>query len=183
MNTTATESQGKTGLLLTAEQGTSGDSSEQEGKSLRHWRSLDEKGKAFAACYVEGGYSLLHCCDELALSMFEAKKTLNNPAVRNAITEVQSQLGNLDFLNEKWVKEQLLRIFPKVMGEEDVPFITNTGEQGEGRKFYPDIAMKILEHVAPKKTTPTVSVTINNVGKLSDAQLEEIAAKGNTYDN
>jgi len=39
--------------------------------------------------------------------------------------------------------------------------------------------MRIVEYVAPKaQKTPAVNVNINNIGRLSDEQLERIAAAG-----
>jgi hypothetical protein len=108
---------------------------------------------------------------------------LAKPDVKRAIFEVQTQLDDIDFLNEKWVKTQLLRIFPMAMGDEDVPIVTQAGEEMMVKKFYPDIAMRVLEYVAPKAQKSTVAVTINNVTKLSDAQLEQIANRGVTYEH
>lgn len=103
---------------------------------------------------------------------------LRKVTIRRAIGEVQHELDGIDFLNEKWVKAQLLRLYPMVLGDEPVPYITASGEEAEGRKFDAGAAMRIIEYVAPKAQKSTLSITVNNINKLSDEQLEELAAKG-----
>lgn len=117
---------------------------------LKCWLALSVSEQAFVAAYVENGYSLAATSEALAVPTSLLQKILNKPDVRRAITEVQAELDSIDFLNEKWVKTQLLRLFPKVMGEEAIPFVNNFGEEVTARKFYPDIAMRVLEYVAPK---------------------------------
>lgn len=150
---------------------------------LIYWPRLPQDEKAFVASYVSNAYSATLAAEETGLHLALCKKLLAKPEIKHAIREVQDQLGSFDFLNEKWVKAQMMRIYPMVMGDEPVPLVTAQGEEIQACKFQPDIAVKILEYVAPKKTQPTVSVTINNAAKLSDQQLEEIAMRGNTYDN
>lgn len=153
---------------------------------LTYWPVLSDDEKAFAIAYIDNAYSLAGAARTLGITRTSCDQMFRNQAVKRAISEVQDALDGIDFLNEKWVKAQLLRIFPMAMGDEPVPMVTNTGEEVVACKFYPDIAMRVIEYVAPKKTSPTVSVTINNLNKLTDAQLEEIALqgnKGNTYDH
>lgn len=153
---------------------------------LTYWPLLSNEEKAFTVAYIDNAYSITGAARDLALSAAQCTKMFRLQTVKRAISEVQDDLDGIDFLNEKWVKAQLVKIFPMVMGEEDIPMITNAGEQVMAKKFYPDIAMRVIEYVAPKKTAPTVSVTINNLNRLSDAQLEEVAMRGvqgNTYDN
>lgn len=147
-------------------------------QTLIYWPSLSVNEKAFVAAYVENAYSLPEACTALKMDRGVANKMLRSVTVRKAIGEVQHELDGIDFLNEKWVKAQLLRLFPMVMGDEPVPYITNQGEEVEGKKFDAGTAMRIIEYVAPKAQKSTVSITVNNINKLSDEQLEEIAAKG-----
>lgn len=153
---------------------------------LTYWPQLSNDRKAFVVAYIDNAYSVAGAARTLGVSRLSCDQMFRDQTVKRAISEIQDSLDGIDFLNEKWVKAQLLRIFPMVMGEEAVPLVTNTGEEISAHKFYPDIAMRVIEYVAPKKTAPTVSVTINNLNKLTDAQLEEIALqgnKGNTYDH
>jgi hypothetical protein len=122
--------------------------------------------QAFAAAYVENGYSLVETSVALSIGKDDAKRLLNKPDVRRAITEVQNDVDSIDFMNEKWVKTQLLKLFPKVMGEDTIPMVNMDGEEYEGRKFYPDVSMRILEYVAPKTVAGkahgnTTSVQVN----------------------
>lgn len=146
------------------------------------WSNLSLSEQAFVAAYVENSYSLKDAAEALGCVVATARKFLSKPLVKAAITEVQGQLADIDFLNEKYVRAQLLKLYPKFIGEEDVPFITNTGEQGEGKKFFPEAALKVLEYIAPKKVTPSVTVNIGNIQRLTDKELEEIAFRGRVID-
>jgi len=129
---------------------------EAEAAPLVFWPKLSVAEQAFVTAYVESSYSLREAAESLKMSHGAAAKMLKSQGVRGAIFEVQSELNDLDFLNEKWVKAQLLKLFPMVMGEEPAAFVTNQGEEVAACKFYPDIAMKILDYVAPKKQAPVV---------------------------
>lgn len=155
---------------------------EPEQTTLTCWLSLSLAEKAFVTAYIESSYSLQDAAEALQIPRAAAKKYLQASHVRQAISEVQSQLADLDFLNEKYVRAQLLKLYPKFIGEENVPFITNTGEQGEGRKFFPEAALKVLEYIAPKKTTPSITINMGNLQKISDEELERIAFKGRVID-
>lgn len=147
-------------------------------QTLTYWPALQPDEQAFVAAYVENSYSVPEACTALKISRGTGAKMLKNVTIRKAISEVQETLDGIDFLNERWVKAQLLRIFPMAMGDEPVPMVTATGEEIEARKFYPDVAMKIVEYVAPKAQKASVNISINNIGRLSDAELERIAMSG-----
>lgn len=150
--------------------------------TLTCWSGLSVNKQAFVTAYIENSYSVVDAAGELCITKAQANEYLRDPVVKQAIAEVQAQLHDIDFLNEKYVRAQLLKLYPKFIGEEDVPFITNTGEQGEGRKFFPEAALKVLEYIAPKKVTPSITVNIGNLQKISDQELERIAFRGRTID-
>lgn len=145
---------------------------------LTYWPSLRPDEQAFVAAYVENHYSLPEACVALKLNSAAGAKMLRNVTIRRAISEVQEAMDGIDFLNERWVKSQLLKLYPKVIGEEPVPYISSAGEQSEGLKFDANAALKIIEYVAPKSTKASVNININNIGRLSDAELERIATNG-----
>ena len=146
--------------------------------TLLYWPRLSQDEQAFVAAYVENSYSMPEACTALKISRAEGSRLLRNTTLRKAIGEVQHELDGIEFLNEKWVKAQLLRLYPMVIGDEPVPMITAAGEETEARKFDAGTAMRIIEYVAPKAQKTAVNLTINNINKLSDEQLEELAAKG-----
>ena len=149
---------------------------------LIYWPKLQPAEQAFVAAYVENAYSLPEACRALKISQGAGAGMLRKVTIRRAIGEVQHELDGIDWLNEKWVKAQLLRLFPMVMGDEPVPYITASGEEAEGRKFDAGAAMRIIEYVAPKAQKSTLSITVNNINKLSDEELERIASQGRTYE-
>lgn len=145
--------------------------SELEKPTLIYWPTLAADEQAFVASYVGNSYNMTATAEELEMPLGLLRKMLATPAVKKAVTEVQESMGEIDFLNEKWVKAQLLRIFPMVMGDEEVPMVDSTGCQIMARKFVPDVAVKILEYVSPKKQ-PTVQIDIHNTIDLRSAVAE-----------
>ena len=152
--------------------------------SHRALDALTDRERSLVVCYVESGYNLTATVRESGVSSAEAKKMMAIPGVRKAILEVQEDIDSIDFLNEKWVKAQILRLFPMVMGDEETPALDSRGEQVFVRQFSPSVAMKILEYVAPKKASG-VSVTVNTGAEftgMSDEQLDEfIKSKLHTF--
>lgn len=142
-----------------------------EQPTLTCWQTLPAIEKAFVSAYVEEGYSIVAASEALDVPEYMLRKMMTKPEVKKAISEVQEALGDMEFLNERWVKSQLLRIFPMVMGECEVPMINAAGEQIQARKFVPEIAMKVLEYVTPKKA-PTVQIDIHNQIDLRSAVAE-----------
>ena len=145
---------------------------------LIYWPKLQPAEQAFVAAYVENAYSLPEACRALKISQGAGAGMLRKVTIRRAIGEVQHELDGIDFLNHAWVKAQLLKLYPMVIGDEPVPYITASGEEAIGRKFDAGAAMRIIEYVAPKTQRQEVNININNINKLSDEQLEAIAAKG-----
>jgi phosphoribosylaminoimidazole carboxylase (NCAIR synthetase) len=115
-----------------------------------NWQSLSTNEKAFVVSYIENSYSLESVSGDLGVSVLALRKLLSRSDIRKAISEVQAEQAEITFLNEKWVKTQLLKLYPKVVGEEDVPFINGNGDEMMIRRFYPDIAMRVIEYVVPK---------------------------------
>lgn len=143
--------------------------------SNRALDALTDRERSLVVCYVESGYNLTATVRESGIPSAEAKRMMAVPGVRKAILEVQEDIDSIDFLNEKWAKAQLLRLFPMVMGDEEVPALDSRGGQICVKQFYPAVAMKILEYVAPKKASG-VSVTVNTGAEfngMTDEQLDE----------
>ena len=154
-----------------------------EQEQLTYWPALSVDEKAFVVSYIENSYSANMAAEALGWGKNRCYAMLRDKNIRAAIKEVQDSLGEIDFLNEKWVKSQLLRLMPMVMGDEPVPVVTNTGEQTEARIFKPDIAMRVVEYVAPRKTGLTLNqVNINNdsgEGRLSKLAERLVALQAN----
>lgn len=151
-------------------------------KSPKYWPTLAVDEQAFVASYVGNAYSLAATSEELELPIAHLRRMLSVPNIKKAVTEVQEAMGDIEWLNEKWVKTQLLRIFPMVMGDEEVPMIDSTGCQIHARKFVPDVAVKILEYVSPKKA-PMVQIDITNTIDLRSAVEEGHARRKAAIEN
>jgi hypothetical protein len=144
---------------------------------LSAFLALSESEKALVTTFVDCGYSVAETAGELGVDAVIVRQALNRPAVKQAVLEVQEQIGDIDYVNEKWFRAQVTKMIPKLLGEEEVPIVTAQGERVTAYKFFPDIALKAMEMLVPRKTTPGVVVNINNINRLSDADLEKIAAK------
>lgn len=114
---------------------------------LKYWPELSADEQAFVAAYVEGAYSVVKASEFSGLPIVTCRRMVNRADIRRAIYEVQSELDSIDFLNEKWVKAQIMRLLPMVLGEESVPMIDNMGDQYEARKFFPEASIGLLKMV------------------------------------
>lgn len=123
---------------------------------LINWQSLSSDEQAFVASYIENGYSMVAAAEALELEQAVTKKYWNNKSVRAAIAEVQAELDNIDFLNERWVKAQIIRLMPKVLGEESVPMVDKEGSASLAKKFFPAEAINLIKMV-------------NDMGNVKDA--------------
>lgn len=139
--------------------------------TLTYWPQLSSDEQAFCVAYVENSYSLTLAADALHWNSAKCRALLQSRVVRGAVKEVQDAIGEIDFLNEKWVKAHLLRLMPMVMGDEPVPMVTGQGEEITACVFKPEIAMRIVEYVDPKKAAIPVNVKIDrseSLDRLSD---------------
>lgn len=121
-----------------------------ENQQSQHFVSLSDEGKAFVVAYIESAYSVKESSKKCKLAESTCRKFLSESSVRKAIYELQQELDSFDYLNEKWARAKLVELYPKLVGEEEVPHTTNLGEQIEVKKFFPEIAFKVIEYVAPK---------------------------------
>lgn len=129
---------------------------EADQAQLANWQSLSSDEQAFVASYIENGYSMASTAEALELGPAVVKSYWNKKQVRAAIAEVQSELDNIDFLNERWVKAQILRLLPKVLGEEAVPMVDKEGSASLAKKFFPAESINLIKMV-------------NDMGNVKDA--------------
>jgi hypothetical protein len=116
------------------------------------WQGLDEAKLAYAVAFVEEGYSHVRAAKHLGISPDQALKFQRCPLVQACIQDIQAQTQGISFLNEAWVDAKIAEIFPMVMGEVDVPYIdAKTGDQLEGKRFMPEIAVRLLDLKSPRK--------------------------------
>lgn len=146
-------------------------------EQLIYWPTLSTDEQAFVAAYVENSYSVKLTADALGWGSARCSALLKRPHVRRAVKEVQESIGEIDFLNESWVKAQLLRLMPMVMGDEPVPMVTSQGDQVEMCTFKPEIAMRIVEYVAPKKTGSQLTINQVNVEEMNGNRLSQLAER------
>lgn len=137
--------------------------------------STDEQ--AFVVAYVENSYSIPLAASALGWSKEKCSRMLRDRNVRASVKEVQESVGEIDFLNESWVKAHLVRLMPMVMGDEPVPVITAAGEQITANVFKPDIAMRIVEYVAPKAAKTQINLNQVNVNQVSEKRLTRLAER------
>ena len=137
-------------------------------EQLIYWPTLSTDEQAFVAAYVENSYSVKLTADALGWGSARCSALLKRPHVRRAVKEVQESIGEIDFLNESWVKAQLLRL---------MPMVTSQGDQVEMCTFKPEIAMRIVEYVAPKKTGSQLTINQVNVEEMNGNRLSQLAER------
>lgn len=142
------------------------------------WQFLDEKKLAYAVAFVEEGYSHVRAAKRLSINEDDAIQFQRNPLVIACIQDIQAQVKGVTFLNEAWVDSKIAEIFPMVMGEVDVPFIDpKTGDQMEGKRFMPEIAIRLLDLKTPKKDSgglpPLSPLNALKMAALTDEELDK----------
>lgn len=119
----------------------------EEQVNLINWQSLSSDEQAFVAAYISCGYSTRNTATELEIEHKLCVDMLNKKHVRAAVAEVQADLDNIEFLNERWVRSQIMRLLPKVLGEEAVPQVDKDGCEIMVRKFFPDVSLNVIKLV------------------------------------
>jgi hypothetical protein len=116
------------------------------------WQGLDDDRLAYAVCFVEEGYSHIRAAKRLGIDEDDAIRFQRDVLVQACIQDIQAQTQGISFLNEAWVDAKIAEIFPMVMGEVEVPFIdAKTGQQDYGKRFMPEIAVRLLDLKSPRK--------------------------------
>ena len=92
------------------------------------------------------------------------RKAFGSPIVRAFIHDLQKEIAAHKVINAAWVEQQVLNIWPQLVGEEDVYMVNKSGEQILAKKFHGPEVASIIKHFSgndDQKKTGGVQVVIN----------------------
>lgn len=92
------------------------------------------------------------------------QRAFNDPIVRALIHDLQTEIAQHKVINASWVEQQVLAIWPQLIGEEEVYLVNKAGEEISARKFHGPEVASILKHFsgnADQKKAGGVQVSIN----------------------
>lgn len=128
--------------------------------------------RQFAMEFVLSGTSLKKIARIMDLPLFTIRSMYNDPVVRAYIADFQKEIAAHRLINDQWVETQIMKNWPKLMGEEPVDIVTSKGTHTRQKKYHgPEIA-SILKHFsgqeqAEKGGNKPVQVNINFENLLS----------------
>lgn len=128
------------------------------------YRCLGPIETAVAIEFAVTGATLSEVARSLGRPLAEVKKAFGNPIARAFIADLQAEIAQHKVVNAAWVEQQILRVWPQLIGEEEVNMINKSGDQVYAKKFHGPEVASILKHFsgnADQKKVGGVNVMIN----------------------
>lgn len=128
------------------------------------WQDLPPMSRAFAIEFVSGRGTIKAAAEALGITPMEARREYNSPVTRAFIATLQDEIAAHRVINAQWVESQLMELWPKLIGEEDVALVSPAGEQILARKFHAADVTSLLKHFggdANKVKNTGVQISIN----------------------
>jgi hypothetical protein len=125
---------------------------------------LDPIERQFGMDFVVIGGSLKAIADHMEMPISVIKRMFNDPIVRAFIADLQAEVLQHRLINEQWVENQVMEVWPKLMGEETVPLIDKNGGNYLARKFHSAEVVSILKAFGgnkDQKAAGGVHISIN----------------------
>lgn len=147
------------------------------------YRCLSPIDRAVAIEFATTGFTLARIARELGRDEADVKRSFSNPIVRAFIADLQEEIAMHKVINASWVEQQVLSIWPQLIGEEEVPVVTAKGETFQAKKFHSSEVASLLRHFsgnADQKKTGGVQVVINmaDLGISQDAPKVAVQVNG-----
>lgn len=137
--------------------------------------------RQFAMEFVMSGTTLRKIAKVMDLPLSIVQKMYNTPVVRAYISDLQKEVAAHRLVNDQWVENQIMKIMPKLLGEEAVDIVTAKGCHLRKRKFHAPEITSLLKHFSgsqeQKNTGGGVNVQINFADILTPAQQEQVTVK------
>jgi len=138
--------------------------------------------RQFALEFVLSGTTLRKIARLMDIPVPMAQKMYNNPIVRAYISDLQKEVAAHRLINDQWVENQIMKIMPKLLGEEMVDIVTSKGSPIRKRKFHAPELTSILKHFGgaqEQKGTggPGVNIQINFSDMLTPEQAQKLNIK------
>ena len=112
-----------------------------------NWVQFDNQLKAFALDYIQH-YNHRLSCKRADLPKDMGIKLIRDPLVSALISDLISQRQIRTNITDDMVSTLWLNMLPKLMGEEDIAMIDNTGNEFQGRKFHASESVRALTEIS-----------------------------------
>ena len=120
--------------------------------------------RAVAIEFATTGHTLKQVASDLQQSLASVKAAFGSPIVRAFIADLQNEIAAHKLVNAAWVEQQILKLWPQLVGEEPVAMINKSGDAFEACKFHGPEISSILKHFGgnkDQKAAGGVQVMIN----------------------
>lgn len=120
--------------------------------------------RAVAIEFATTGHTLKQVAIDLNQPPHAVRSAFNEPVVRAFIHDLQEEIAAHKVINAAWVENQVLALWPQLVGEEPVNMVNKAGEQISAKKFHSPEVASILKHFSgnsDQKKTGGVNVIIN----------------------
>lgn len=114
--------------------------------------------------FATTGHTTLQIAKEMGQPHALVKGALGDLVVRAFISDLQQEIAQHKIINAAWVENQIITVWPQLIGEEEVNLVNRMGEQITAKKFHGPEVASILKHFsgnADQKKAGGVQVTIN----------------------
>lgn len=115
--------------------------------------------------FVTSGCTLRALAKKTGQPFELVKRTFADPLVRAFISDMQKEVAQHQIINRAWVEQQILGLWPKFIGEEEVSIVlAKTGQEVSAKKFHAGEVAAMLKHFGgneDQKKAGGVQVQIN----------------------
>ena len=102
--------------------------------------------RQFALEFTVSGLTLKALSQQFECPLATINRMYNDPVVRAFISDLQAEVFQHKLINEQWVENQVVKIWPQLLGEEPVALVNKCGEAFEAKKFHPTEVTSLLKH-------------------------------------
>lgn len=120
--------------------------------------------RQFSLEFVVSGCTLKALAEQFEMPIRDITRMYNDPVVRAFISDMQAEVLQHKLINEQWVEGQIMRIWPQLIGEEEVPLVDKSGAAFKAKKFHANEVTSLLKHFGgnqDQKKAGGVMVQIN----------------------
>lgn len=120
--------------------------------------------RAVAIEFATTGHTLRQVARDLGQPLGDVRAAFGSPIVRALIHDLQEEVAKHKIINAAWVEQQVLAIWPQLIGEEEVNLVNKAGEQFSAKKFHASEVASLIRHFSgnkDQKNAGGVQVMIN----------------------
>lgn len=128
------------------------------------FKCLSPLERAVAIEFATTGHTLKQVASDMNQPLAAVRAAFNSPLVRALIYDIQQEIAAHKIVNAAWVEQQVLAVWPKLIGEDEVNLVNKSGEQITAKKFHGPEVASIIKHFSgngDQKKTGGVQVNIN----------------------